>query len=189
MAPSGGATAKSMQVPCARSRAVAPSSRGALPGVDDHSSQLGPVTVREPLPPRLVATNQVSGPLVAKVRERCCSQARRVSSGAHDDDRLPETPDVGQAMVRCRVQAPLEDVALHDQGAGELAFLRPLRRGSDVDDEPTLGDKSFELVRADATDTPPSALDEVVDGGAHATAWPKRYCTVAPVSSLRSATR
>ena len=52
-------------------------------------------------------------------------------------------------MVRVRVQAPLEHIALHDDGAGERALLASLLSGPDVDDEPALGHKTFEFMGSD----------------------------------------
>ena len=105
--------------------------------------------MREPGAPRLIAADQVGGTPEAQIHERCRRQARCIAGGAHHDDRLVETSDRGQAMVRGRVQAPLEHVAFHDDGAGERALVTPLLSGPNVDDEPALGHKAFKLMGSD----------------------------------------
>ena len=97
-----------------------------------------------------------------------------------------EVPDLGKSVVGVRVQAPLEHVALHDQGTGELAFPSPLLARPDVDHEAAFGHDPPQLVRAHAPDASACPLDQVVHGNAHATASPNRYRAVAPASSPAS---
>ncbi len=117
--------------------------------------------------PRLVPANQISSLLEAQIDQRRRRQARGISRRAHDDHGLPEVSHLGKTVVRGRVQAPLEHIALHNNGTRQCAFLSPLLGRSNVHDEAALGDKAFELVRSHTPDACSGPLDQIVDGHAH----------------------
>src|SRR4029453_7778711 len=84
--------------------------------------------------PGLEAADDVGGAVDAELLEGRGGEARGVALGADDDDRHV----VGrqrEAGVARRVEAPLEDVALDDQRARDVALLGPLRGRTDVDED------------------------------------------------------
>ena len=77
---------------------------------------------RLPRPPALpgrVPTVEVTCPFKAQVNKARRSEARGVTLLAEQDDLLVVTGDLGQPVLRRRVEAPFEDVALDDERPGQ----------------------------------------------------------------------
>ena len=70
----------------------------------------------------------------AELLERGCGQAGGVALGAEDDD-LQVVAGHGQPGVGCRIEPPLQDVALDDHGAGDLALRGALCGRPDIDQD------------------------------------------------------
>ena len=85
--------------------------------------------------PGLEATDQVGGPVQPEVLQAGGGEARRVALGAHHDHLDVVVDGLGDAGVAGRVEAPLELVALDDQGAGDLALRAALPLGPGVDEQ------------------------------------------------------
>ena len=90
-------------------------------------------------------------------------EARAVPLGAQDDDLDVVAGRLGQPCVAERVEAPLEHVALDDQGARHRALAGPLRRRPGVDQQRTVGDPGRGLLGADPGDAPARLRQQLVD--------------------------
>ena len=81
-------------------------------------------------------------------------------------------------MFAVWVQAPLEHIALQDDGAFELAFDGALAGGSDVHHDPALGPDTVELIGLHPLNAPPGIGEDLVHSPAHRTSSPSRYSSV-----------
>src|SRR5207245_10246722 len=69
---------------------------------------------------------------------------------ADDDDLLVGAGHLGQAELAGGVETPLQDVAVHDDGARQVAVTLALLNGPGVDDEPSSPDHAGQLCRSHA---------------------------------------
>jgi hypothetical protein len=122
--------------------------------------------------PGPVPTDKVRRSGVAEVGQRRGRQARCISFGADDYDWLFDAASLGQTIGSGWVEAPLEHVALDNQGSWERALLSALGIRTDVDNQASLGHDAVELVRPDSMDPPARTLEEVGGRRAHAIAAP-----------------
>jgi hypothetical protein len=120
--------------------------------------------------PRLVAANKVGGVGQAEPLQGVRRKAGAVTLVAHDHD--PPLGLVGdrQPVGTGRVQPPLEDVAVDDHGARQLAVAVALLDGTDVDDQRTGGLHGSEIGRLDPVEAG-AALDEQAADGRAVSGW------------------
>src|SRR5262245_14158763 len=84
--------------------------------------------------PGLIAPVEVRHVGEPEVHQAGRSQAGGVPLVAHDDDATVVAIRRGDAVRARRVEAPFQDVAVDDDGAGQRAVARPLVRRAGVDD-------------------------------------------------------
>ena len=90
--------------------------------------------------PRGVPADDVGRPAHADVLQGGGRQARGVALLAQHDDLEVVVGDAQRGLAR-RVEAPLEHVALDDEGARQVAVLGPLGGRADVDDDRAVRDR------------------------------------------------
>ena len=90
------------------------------------------------------------------------SQAGGVAVHAEHDDPVVVAGDPGQPGLALGIQAPLQVVALHDDRAGYLARVRPLRGGPDVDERRAAGPFPERLVRRQPREAAAGGREDLV---------------------------
>lgn len=76
-------------------------------------------------------------------------------------------PHLRKPVATGRVQAPLQDVALHDDGPWDLSLLLALGGRADVDQQAAVIDHGGGLVGIQPPEPGPGLVEELVDGAGH----------------------
>src|ERR1700754_3709799 len=105
--------------------------------------------------PCRVAAGDVRGVAQAQILKRGRGQAAAVAVLAENDHLEVEVVGESEPEVAAGVQAPLEDVALDDDRAGDLAVLGTLRLGPDVDQYRAPGGRSGRRPRLESAQAAP----------------------------------
>src|SRR5260370_617299 len=113
-------------------------------------------------PPGHEAPVQVGRVADAEVLQGCRREARGIALGAEDDD-VRVVAGLRQPGGRGRVETPFQDVALHDQGAGDLALGRALGGRADVDENRADADGALCLLRAQPVQPRPRVGQYLLD--------------------------
>ena len=109
---------------------------------------------------------EVGGAVVAELLQAEGGQAGRIALVAHHHDHPVGVGDLGDAVGRGRVEAPLEHVAVDHHGAVEPAVPGTLLDGADVDDQGPLVPQRRQLGRGGTVgELPADVVEHPVDAG------------------------
>lgn len=126
----------------------------------NHSDGLAVTLVFEP---GLEAADEIGGSVQAELLELGGGEAGAVALVADDHDVRVVAGDLGNVVVTCRVEPPLEDVAVDHNRARELTVSSSLLDRAGVDDQRALGLYTLQKLGFDSLESSSCRVEDFID--------------------------